>query len=161
MEYQDDLNYSKEELQAVDKMFNRLKRKRPKNLDDVFHEAHDKAFEKIDCLACGNCCKTTSPIFRDIDIQRIAKKFKEPAASIEKKYLRVDEDGDWVLKSSPCTFLGEDNSCFIYDVRPQACREYPHTDRKKMHQVLDITRKNMEICPAVCNVVREVTKEYE
>jgi len=160
MDYQDDLNYSEEELLEVDKMFNRLKRKRPKNLDDVFHEAHYNAFEQIDCLSCGNCCKTTSPIFRDVDIQRIAKKFKVSAGKIENDYLKKDEDGDWVLKTAPCTFLCEDNSCFIYDVRPQACKEYPHTDRKKMHQVLDLTRKNIEICPAVSKVVREVTKEY-
>jgi hypothetical protein len=160
MDYEDDLNYNKEELLEVDKMFNRLKKRKPKNLDDVIHDAHDEVFERIDCLSCGNCCKTTSPIFRDIDIQRIAKKFKEPAASIESKYLKKDSDDDWVLKSSPCTFLGEDNSCFIYDVRPQACREYPHTNRKKMHQILDVTRKNIEVCPAVSAIVREITKVY-
>lgn len=46
-------------------------------------------------------------------------------------YLRVDEDNDKVFKSMPCPFLGEDNLCSIYDIRPKACREFPHTDRKK------------------------------
>ncbi|MDC1385211.1 YkgJ family cysteine cluster protein [Crocinitomicaceae bacterium] len=163
MEYQDELNYSKEELLEVDKMFNRLKRRRPKYLDNVFHEAHDNAFEKIDCLSCGNCCKTklkTRHLHTKEGLVVYFPRTKLKLLMANKKYLKKDEDGDWVLKGSPCTFLGEDNSCFIYDVRPQACREYPHTNRKKMHQVLDLTRINIEICPAVSNVVRQVTKEY-
>lgn len=160
MDYQDDLNWSDQERANVDKLFKRFKKKRTKGIDEKFHEAHEKAFDEIDCLACANCCKTTSPIFRDIDIQRIAKKFKSTPAEFEEQYLRQDEDGDWVLKSSPCTFLAADNTCFIYDVRPQACREYPHTDRKRMIQILDLTRKNMEICPAVSRVVRDVQKDY-
>jgi hypothetical protein len=46
---------------------------RKKDVDDTFHTLHDEAFEQIDCLTCANCCKTTSPIFRDVDIDRIAK----------------------------------------------------------------------------------------
>ena len=44
-----------------------------KDLDSIFHKEHEEAFEKIDCLKCANCCKTTSPIFRDVDIERISK----------------------------------------------------------------------------------------
>lgn len=161
MDYHEDLNLSEEFKTKVDKTFKRLKKKRPKNLDDVFHEAHNEAFQEIDCLSCANCCKTTSPIFRDIDVSRIAKKFKISTGDFEKQYLNKDEDGDWVLKSAPCTFLNADNTCFIYDVRPQACKEYPHTDRKRMVQVLDLTKKNLEICPAVAKTVEKVLKQYD
>ncbi len=41
----------------------------------------------------------------------------------------------------------------IYDVRPKACREFPHTDRKKFHQIADLTLKNVAICPAAYNIV--------
>ena len=71
-------------------------------------------------------------------------------------YLRFDEDSDYVLKQSPCSFLEKDNTCSIYDFRPLACREYPHTDRKNMHQILDLTLKNIEICPAVAKIVQEI-----
>ena len=80
--------------------------------------------------------------------------------SFEKEYLRVDEDEDWVLKTAPCAFLLEDNSCFIYDIRPLACREYPHTDRKRMGQVIDLTQKNGEVCPAVSEIIGEVLAKY-
>ncbi|MDX2361802.1 MAG: YkgJ family cysteine cluster protein [Crocinitomicaceae bacterium] len=142
------------------KAFKRIKKKNPKYLDDAFHELHDEAFAEIDCLNCGNCCKTTSPIFRDVDIKRIAKKLKMPIASFEKNFLRKDEDEDWVLISAPCHFLNEDNSCSIYDFRPQACREYPHTDRKKMSQILLLTQKNTEVCPAVAKISLEVIKKF-
>ena len=72
------------------------------------------------------------------------------------KYL--DEDGDLVLQALPCVFLGHDNCCSIYNVRPKACREYPHTDRKKFHQLSNLTLKNVSICPAAFNIVEEMKR---
>ena len=74
------------------------------------------------------------------------------------QFLIRDEDDFMVLKEAPCTFLGEDNSCFIYEVRPKACREYPHTDRKKFIQLTDLTLKNTGVCPAVFNMVEELKR---
>ena len=69
-------------------------------------------------------------------------------------YLERDSDDFYVLKSAPCTFLDlNDNTCSIYDVRPKACSEYPHTDRRKFSQISDLTIKNTEICPAAYNIV--------
>jgi hypothetical protein len=75
----------------------------------------------------------------------------KPGAFTE-KYLRLDEDNDMVLKTAPCPFLDGQNYCSIYADRPAACREYPHTDRKKMYQVLDLTFKNTLVCPAVLKI---------
>lgn len=131
-----------------------------KHLDTPFHQLHEAVFQEIDCLACANCCKTTSPMFINKDIERIAKHLKlRPAIFIE-KYLQIDEDGDYVFQSSPCPFLGEDNYCSIYDVRPKACREYPHTNRKKMAQILPLTKKNYAICPAVFEIIERFKKLY-
>ena len=118
-----------------------------------------KHFQKIDCLNCGNCCKTTSPIFRDIDVKRISKKLKCSTKEFENTYLKRDEDEDLILKTAPCAFLSDDNSCSIYDIRPQACREYPHTDRKKVVQVMELTEKNMLICPAVSRILFNVKED--
>ena len=160
MEYEEHLSFTKKELLENNKLLTKLQKKRPKNLDDVFHDAHDEAFEKIDCLNCANCCKTTSPIFRDVDIAKIAKTFKMTSKDFESKYLKRDSDGDWVLQQTPCTFLNDDNTCFIYDIRPQACSGYPHTNQRRVVQVLNLTRENMLICPAVSLVVEKVKKEY-
>lgn len=156
MEYDKHLKAAETRTQDLNRHFKNLKKKKPRNLDQVVHKLHEEAFAKIDCLKCANCCKTTSPIFREIDISRIAKKLKISIPEFQLHYLKMDEDKDWVLQQSPCTFLMEDNKCFIYDVRPQACRDYPHTDRKRIVQVLDLTEKNALICPAVADITAQM-----
>ncbi|MCO6495524.1 MAG: YkgJ family cysteine cluster protein [Bacteroidetes bacterium] len=132
---------------------------RRKDLDQLFHPKHEEAFEHINCLECANCCKTTSPIFRDVDIDRISKHLGMRPSEFTTKYLHIDEDDDWVLNTAPCPFLDKDNRCTIYEVRPKACREYPHTDRKNMAQILDITYRNALICPAVAEITEKIKKE--
>jgi hypothetical protein len=136
--------------------FKKLKARPPKNLDELFHERHDEVFETTDCLQCANCCKTTSPIFYDRDVERAAKALRIKPGQFTEKYLRVDEDNDLVLKSSPCPFLMADNYCSIYEDRPTACREYPHTNRKKMYQLLDLTFQNTLVCPAVLRITESL-----
>lgn len=130
------------------KFLEQLKKKPPKNLDYLVQETHEEVFEEIDCLTCANCCKTTGPLYTEKDIERIAKHLRMKSAEFEAQFLRVDEDNDKVLQNLPCFFLNEDNTCSIYDVRPKACREYPHTDRKKIYQINRLMLKNTEICPA-------------
>ena len=140
--------------------FKRLKKRTPKNLDYVVHELHDEEFERTDCLECANCCKTTSPIFTDKDIERIAKHLKMKVADFITTYLQRDEDNFMVLKTAPCSFLDEsDNTCFIYDVRPKACAEYPHTNRKKFIQLANLTVNNTFVCPAVYNIVENLKEK--
>jgi len=141
------------------KFFDKLKKKTPKNLDYVMQELHDREFAKDYCLSCANCCKTTGPLFTSADIERIAKHLRLKPQQFIDQYLRVDEDRDYVLQSVPCTFLDNENYCMIYDVRPKACREFPHTDRKKFQQIANLTIKNVEICPAAYNIVEEMKKK--
>jgi len=157
-EYRELLNLAEADKQNLKKAVQNLKSKKPKDLDDRIHSLHDAAFKKIDCLKCANCCKTTSPIFRDVDIKRISKGLRLKEKELITTYLRMDEEGDYVLQKSPCAFLGSDNYCSIYEIRPLACREYPHTDRKNMHQILDLTLKNTEVCPAVADIVVKLVK---
>lgn len=126
-----------------------LKKKAPKNLDKIVQEVHTEVFREIDCTKCANCCKILGPLFTEADISRIAKHFRMRLPVFEDMYLRVDEDNGKVFKSMPCPFLGEDNLCSIYDIRPKACREFPHTDRKKIYQINHLTIQNTLICPAV------------
>jgi Fe-S-cluster containining protein len=138
------------------KFFIKLRKKPPKNLDSQMQKMHEEEFERTDCLTCANCCKTTGPLFTNKDIERISKHFRQKPSQFIENYLRVDEDNDHVLQEVPCTFLGADNYCSIYDVRPKACREYPHTDRKNFHKISSINIKNTFICPAAYNIVEEM-----
>jgi len=141
--------------------FKKIKKINRKKLDDIFHFEHDTVFESIHCLNCANCCKTTSPIFRDNDIKKLAKHFRVKTHQFIDQYLKVDNDGDHVLRTSPCPFLWDNNECSIYNVRPLACKEYPHTNRKNMYQVIDLTQKNTEICPAVCKIIENIEAKLE
>jgi Fe-S-cluster containining protein len=137
-----------------------LKKKKPSDLDVRAQEAHDEAFCNINCLDCAMCCTTTGPLFTDKDITRLAQHFKMKDIEFRDKFLRLDEDGDWVLQQVPCPFLGPDNYCSVYEDRPKACREYPHTDRRKFVQILDLTLKNTFICPAAHEVMERLQKVY-
>ena len=145
---------AQEKLVENKKYFQKLKKRTPKNLDVVIQDLHEKEFEKKDCLTCGNCCKTASPIFTNKDIERISKHFRMKVLDFTTQYLERDIDDFYVLKTAPCSFLDlNDNMCTIYDVRPKACGEYPHTNRRKFIQITDLTLKNIEICPAAYNIV--------
>ena len=151
--------YKKQALQKQKehkKFLDQLKKKPPKNLDYLVQEMHDEVFDEVDCLQCANCCKTTGPLYTEKDIERIAKHLRMKSADFEAKFLRVDEDNDKVLQNLPCWFLNEDNTCSIYEVRPKACREYPHTDRKKIYQINNLMIKNTVICPAAYEFVERM-----
>ena len=133
-----------------------LKKKNSSDVDKFFQRLHNEAFEKIDCLQCANCCKTTSPIFYQRDIERLAKHFRIRPSEFIEQYLHIDEDNDYVLNYAPCPFLGDDNYCSVYDSRPTACREYPHTDRKRVQQIFKLTLNNAAVCPAVFDILENI-----
>jgi Fe-S-cluster containining protein len=141
--------------------FAKLKKKPPKQLDYLMQELHQKEFERTDCLKCANCCKTTGPLFTDKDIRRISKYLRMKEQQFIDEYLRIDEEKDYVLQSVPCSFLDADNYCAIYEVRPKACQEFPHTDRKKFQQISNLTLKNVAICPAAFNIVEAMKKRID
>lgn len=151
---------AKDKKQETKKYFAKLKKRVPKRLDLVMQELHEEEFKKTDCLTCGNCCKTSSPIITEKDIQRISKHLRVKEHLFISQYLDRDTDDYYVLKSAPCTFLDlNDNSCLIYDIRPKACKEYPHTNRRKFIQITDLTLKNTEICPATYNIIEALKKK--
>ena len=141
---------------ANKKYLTQLKKRNPRAVDKAFHAVHQAVFEQINCLTCAHCCKTTSPIFYTQDIARASQALGMRPGEFTEHYLKIDEDNDYVLQSSPCPFLAADNRCLIYENRPRACREYPHTDRKKMVQIMELTYKNTLVCPAVLEMVERL-----
>jgi hypothetical protein len=133
-------------------------KKKLESMDVQIHEAHEKFSERIDCLQCANCCRTLGPRITDKDVERMAKTLRLKPVDLISKYFILDEDGDMVFKSMPCPFLGDDNYCSIYESRPKACREYPHTDKKRFFQIYNLSIKNAYTCPIVYEVLQEITK---
>ena len=95
----------------------------------------------------------------DSDIARLSKHLKIKPSKFTEQFLRIDEDNDYVFKTMPCPFLQDDNYCSVYEYRPKACKEYPHTDRKNILGILDICIKNTEVCPAVANIFNKLNND--
>ena len=120
-------------------------------------QLHEEAFEKHDCLSCAACCKNYSPRFKTPDVKRIAKHLGLKESQFIEKYLKVDEEGDFVAKSAPCPFLGGDNYCSIYEVRPSDCARFPYTDEDVLIKRQKLTLKNASFCPIVYHVLDRLT----
>ncbi len=140
------------------KNFRKKNLKRLKKMDCEIHALHNQVTDEIDCLQCGNCCKTLGPLITDVDINRMTKALRMTPSEVVENYLKIDEDGDYVFKEMPCPFLMADNYCIIYENRPKACREYPHTDRKKFYQVYNLSVKNAYTCPIAFEVLSGIIR---
>lgn len=160
-EYKTILEQINKNLKTVKKGFDNLRKMRKGEVDELIHTLNDEVFDSINCLECANCCTTTGPLLKDKDIERLSKHFNIKPSQFIDIFLKIDEDNDYVFKSLPCPFLGEDKYCSVYDDRPKACREYPHTDRVNQLGILSITRKNVEICPAVAQIFINIDKNYK
>ncbi|NCI45961.1 YkgJ family cysteine cluster protein [Sediminibacterium soli] len=119
-------------------------------------ELHEQAFEKIDCLQCAACCKNYSPRFKTPDIKRIARFLGMKEGDFIETYLFLDQEGDYVVKSKPCPFLGADNCCSIYEARPSDCHRFPYTDEDVLLKRPAITLKNAGFCPIVYYVLESL-----
>jgi len=137
------------------RFYNQNKKKIEK-MDPEIHALHDKYSVAIDCLTCAACCKELGPAIYDKDIDRLAKALRMKPSAVVEQYLKIDEDGDYIFQSIPCPFLIPDNYCMVYEARPKACREYPHTDRKKFSQIFKLTIKNTSTCPIAYNVLKSL-----
>ena len=147
----DDQKKFKRFLEHADK--NRVLKKLP--------QLHQEAFEKIDCLSCAACCKNYSPRFKTPDVKRISKHLGMKESEFIDTYLNVDEEGDFVVKSTPCPFLGTDNFCSIYEVRPSDCVRFPYTDEDVIIKRQKLTLKNASFCPIVFYVLDKLNDDLQ
>ena len=145
-----------QEKKPQKKQVARLKRQKGKKLDNQANDLHEEVFSEINCLDCANCCTSIPPMLNRTDISRIAKHLSMKVGQFEAEYLRMDEDGDMVMKTTPCPFLLPDHACLIYEHRPRACREYPHTDQSTFSQHLRLHATNAQYCPAVFHILKRM-----
>jgi Fe-S-cluster containining protein len=139
------------------KMYKQFLQKADKNnVLKQLPDLHEEAFSTIDCLKCANCCKNYSPRFKTPDVKRISKHLKLRESEFIDRYLKVDEDGDFVAKSIPCPFLGTDNFCSIYEQRPSDCHRFPYTDEDVFIKRQQLTLKNSSFCPITYFVLEKL-----
>jgi len=136
----------------------KIKKIKSKNAIAEAEAVHVEVFQEMDCLQCANCCKSIPPIVSSRDSKRIAQSLGMSRSDFENQYIRVDEDGDRVINASPCPFLREDNKCRIYEVRPSACRQYPHSGDNDFYKHLSLHKRNAKYCPALYEIIKRLGK---
>ena len=141
-------------------LLTKLQTKKGKGVEKQLPALHEEAFSHVDCLACAHCCKTISPRFKTPDVKRIARHLGLKESVFIETYLRLDEEGDYVVKSSPCPFLGADNYCSIYDQRPGDCKHYPYTDSDIFIKRPHTTLQNYTSCPAAFYVLEKLKEAF-
>ena len=137
-----------------------LLRRKVRGLDSLALALNKKAFQRIDCLNCANCCKTMSPTYNKADIKRISKHLGMTYQQFFDKYLEKDVSGDIMNKSVPCQFLKKDNKCAIYSVRPRDCSGFPHTQNREFKYFATETHiQNISYCPITMNIIEKMYDE--
>ncbi len=138
------------------KIVKNLFEKKNKKIFKKVGEVQDQVFKEMSCMDCANCCKSIPPQLLKSDVKRLSKHLGLSKKQFEKEYTTIDDDGDLVFKTSPCVFLQDDNACSIYEFRPEACREYPHTEQSIFKDGKEWHAINAIYCPAVYNVLERM-----
>lgn len=138
----------------------------PEEMPELVAEEDKKMWAETDCISCANCCKKMTPTYTKQDIFRIAAHLQMTPHAFKQKWLYKEAGtGDWMNTSIPCQFLGKDNKCTIYEVRPIDCAEFPHHHKQPFDSYNDTFTQNLSYCPATYNLVerlkKRVEKEYE
>jgi Fe-S-cluster containining protein len=127
----------------------RLEKNPPRGLDSIAAKVDAEVWKGMDCLACGNCCRSMTPTFKRSDIVRIAAHLGMEPAAFKSKWLTLDDEGkDLINKKQPCQFLDlSSNMCSIYEVRPADCAGFPYLKKRKMTEYMHVHKQNIEFCP--------------
>lgn len=82
------------------------------------------------CTGCGRCCTGRGNYVVEVDRaeqRRIQRSLGITWRWFRRRYVfRFDDETESLrMPNGRCVFLGDDNRCRIYSVRPRQCRTYP------------------------------------
>ena len=154
-------NWEKKSREKQKLFKNFLARANKNKVLNALPQLHEEAFEKVDCLKCAACCKNYSPRFKTPDVKRISRHLGMKESVFIETYLRVDDEGDFVTKSTPCPFLGSDNYCSIYEQRPSDCARFPYTNEDIIIKRQQLTLKNSSFCPITFYVLDQLAEKLK
>lgn len=122
---------------------------------------HDEVFDRIDCLDCGNCCRTMSPRYRETDIKLLCKATGENPVAFKKRYLKQDGEGvGYVLRELPCPLQNGDNTCSEYELRTLSCKDFPHTKERNIQKHLVGLAYDSLVCPAAFLIIEKIIEKH-
>lgn len=92
---------------------------------------YQRAPLRFECTGCGACC--TGGTDHTVELNptehhALRKYLRLSPAWFRRRYLERAADGEYGIRLNAdgrCPFLGRDNRCRVYPVRPRQCRTYP------------------------------------
>lgn len=129
-----------------------LKTQNPLAIDAIVHQLNATITPQINCMECGNCCKSLMINVTPIEAEKVANTMQISVENFKEKYIEESQGGALVIHQVPCSFL-QNNACTIYDDRFTECREFPHLHKPNFINRLFGTFYNYGICPIVFNVI--------
>jgi Fe-S-cluster containining protein len=131
--------------------------KQHKFVERKFRHIADTIASDIDCTVCAQCCKEPEVNLLERDIDRLMKVLRITKRQFFAQYVDGEDEDGPILKraESGCVFLGADNLCTVYDDRPSACQDFPHTVRGKgsLHFRFWRFLERAPYCPIVYNTL--------
>jgi len=132
-------------------------------LDSQFLKLHKELFANYDCSQCANCCKAYNMVLDEDEVEKVAKFLRTTKGEFTTKYLvlaDIDDEKQYEFKHKPCSFLDDDGKCQIQDCKPNACKDYPFTDKpdrlSSMYSVID----HASVCPIVFEILERLKMLY-
>ena len=143
--------------QETSTFIKKLKKKKPKNLDDVVHELHAEAFSTFNCLGCANCCKTIGPRLIDKDIERLAKHLKMKVSDFAAAYISTDaKTAILFFKEHPVHFYCQIIIVWFMNADPGHAANIRIPTASVFTRILPLSHKNCETCPVVYDIFDEL-----
>lgn len=128
--------------------------------DDKIHSITKTVAEAIDCTSCGNCCKKLMTSPEEAAIPALSTQMQCTTSEVFiQQYLQFDPKKQaYFFRNSPCPLLKE-NRCTAYEIRPQACHDYPNLMKDNLIYRLPSIMEHYGICPIVYNTIEVLKRE--
>jgi len=132
-----------------------LKQQDADAIDEAVHTLNQSIEPKIDCTACGNCCKSLMINVTEEEADRVANSLHMNRSQFDESYLEKGSSGLMVINTIPCHFLA-DNKCTVYEDRFAGCREFPALHLPYFSKRLFTVMMHYDRCPIIFNVMEEL-----
>lgn len=127
--------------------------RRRREIDRLAARFGREAEARMDCTACGACCRSCHVPVEDAEVERLAGRLSLPVQSFREQHMEPDDDGEPALRA-PCVFL-QGNRCGVYEDRPQACRGYPYIGGHIASRMVAIIER-AGTCPIVFDMLERL-----
>lgn len=132
-----------------------LKQKNTTELDNTVAALNNTITPKVDCTACGNCCKSLMIVVEEDEANALSNHRNETRAAFDHQFIEKGSNGMMLMNAIPCNFLS-DNKCTVYEHRFAGCKEFPAMHLPNFKERLFTTFMHYDRCPIIFNVVEEL-----